>query len=165
MHSATLVQHWCNTGAAISEYQPAALLNRFVAKACADGIRAVVVTRWRSPLFTGPSSPMPPSSTTRMVTCGFDASGQLSHHEGRFRGRDPRGPPPPLRLRGPCPQRTALTRIRRFHKQPSSSASSYISERGPRAQSSGPTSLGRNSLRGPPGVDRAPLGPTSQDEG
>jgi hypothetical protein len=44
MHGATLVQHWCNTGAAISEFQPAAPLNRFVAKACAEGIRTVVVT-------------------------------------------------------------------------------------------------------------------------
>ena len=41
----------------------------------------------------------------------------------------------------------------------------HISERGPRAQPSGPPSLGRHSLRGSPGADSAPLGTHESNEG
>ena len=56
---------------------PAALLNHRVAKAYAEDTRAVMVTRSRSPLPTGPSPSMPPSSSTRRWPPGPTPAGGL----------------------------------------------------------------------------------------
>ena len=53
----------------------------------------------------------------------------------------------------------------RLSARPDPTRRTYISERGARAQSSGPTSPRAELPQGNPGVDRAPLGPTSQDKG